>query len=83
MSPLWELQVESNGSGWRGWRVTLSAKEMSATFSFDEREGVKEAHEAVRRALLSEVAQRIVGKGSFDVEVTEIRTVISAEIHPN
>lgn len=79
----WELQVESQGSGWKGWRVTLSDPIRTAIFSFDERDGVTEPHEAVRRALLAEPAHRFAETGRFSVEVKEIRTVISAEINPN
>lgn len=83
MTPIWELQLEHGGAGWKGWRITLVSDVLSATFSFDERDGIDAPHEAVRKALLSEPAQRMAAKGGFEVKVTEIRTVISTEINPN
>lgn len=82
--PLWELQIDSSsGAGWKGWRVELSAEGQKLVFAYDERDDILTPGEAVAMACETEQADALIATGSFGVTVTEIRTVISAEVNPN
>jgi hypothetical protein len=81
---LWELQIDSStAAGWKGWRVKLTAGEVKELFAFDERDEVERPDQAVAMALETDKAQPIIATGDFTVSITEIRTVISAEVNPN
>lgn len=82
MTQVWELQIEGTGSGWKGWRVTFTTDSQTASYSYDERDGVHHPEEALNRALDTESGQAIL-ENDPEVTMTEIRTVISAEVNPN
>jgi hypothetical protein len=77
------MQVDGAGNGWKGWRVELTCLDETVAFSFDEREGVTEPIQAVQKSLESDIAKVMAEAGEITIQITEIRTVISADLSPN
>jgi len=82
MALVWEYQVEGEGNGWKGWRVTVTASNGSRVFAFDERDDVFSPAEAIRRTMADSVFDEMT-TGCLVFEVDPIRTLVSAEINPN
>ena len=61
--------------------MTLTSETQEAVYSYDERDGVTSPQEAVTRAI--DNAPDSLLDQEPEVEITEIRTVISAEVCPN
>lgn len=82
MPLVWEYQIEGEGNGWKGWRVTVTASNGSRIFAFDERDEVFSPAQALRRTFEESIFDGM-GPGGLVVEVEPIRTLVSAEINPN
>lgn len=79
MAFVWEFQVDGDdGCGWKGWRVAVLVGKEEREYSFDERDGVTSAGEAIQRTF-----EDFDGVGGLVLGVTPIRTLVSAEINPN